>query len=205
MSFQHHKVPLIPTMGMPRFICFVGLLLVSLGLSSVEASPQSNAQSAALKIPKSLTLVIGNERQSAHEIATANGIGPQHPGYQSAVTGIELILKDFAKSHPTGGSLPANRIELVIRENRKVAGRRPSPDATPRENQRRTSGFKWPGSLTLVPGAESEAAREILVNNGLTPDKPGFADAMRKVDALLKGFAVKAPAGGKLPTTDLER
>jgi len=82
-------------------------------------------------------------------------------------------------------------------------GAAPSGEVQRRPPQR--SGLVWPNPLNMVPGRESEAAGQILVMNGITPQHPNFAPAVQAITAILINFARNNPTGGSLPTADLER
>jgi hypothetical protein len=62
-----------------------------------------------------------------------------------------------------------------------------------------------PNPLTLVPGKEWEAAGQILMANGISPQSPKYQAGLRSIEAVLIEFAKANPAGGKLPKAQLER
>jgi hypothetical protein len=80
---------------------------------------------------------------------------------------------------------------------------RPAPPA--QEAPAPRSAFRWPPSLSLVPGREADAAAQILALNGIPPQHPNFQNALRTTEALLVDFARNNPTGGSLPTAGLER
>jgi len=63
----------------------------------------------------------------------------------------------------------------------------------------------WPNPLNLVPGREVEAAAHILILNGIPPQHPNYAMALRSIQDVLVNFARNNPTGGALPTAQLER
>ncbi|MGD9818732.1 MAG: hypothetical protein AB7V04_08515 [Desulfomonilaceae bacterium] len=75
----------------------------------------------------------------------------------------------------------------------------------PARPQPRRAEFVWPNPLNLVPGREIDAASQILALNGVVPQHPNYAQALRAVEALLIDFGRNNPAGGALPTAQLER
>ncbi|MEW6352372.1 MAG: hypothetical protein AB1646_25245 [Thermodesulfobacteriota bacterium] len=75
----------------------------------------------------------------------------------------------------------------------------PGPPAQPK------AAFRFPDSLSLVPGREQEAAGQILALNGISPQHPNFPAALAAVQGILVEFARANPAGGRLPTAQLER
>lgn len=81
----------------------------------------------------------------------------------------------------------------------------PPPTAGPPRAGRGEVVFRWPNPLNLVPGKEFEAAGQILGVNGLTPQHPGYSNALRAVEQVLIDFARNNPAGGRLPTDQLVR
>jgi hypothetical protein len=80
------------------------------------------------------------------------------------------------------------------------AAQRPAPQRPPAR-----AAFQWPNPLTLVPGRESDAAAQIVVLNGISPQHPNFQAALTAVTGVLIDFARNNPAGGALPTAQLER
>ncbi|MBI4964936.1 MAG: hypothetical protein HY913_16805 [Desulfomonile tiedjei] len=75
----------------------------------------------------------------------------------------------------------------------------PGPPAQPK------AAFRFPDSLSLVPGREQEAAGQILALNGIPPQHPNFPAALAAVQSILVEFARANPTGGRLPTAQLER
>lgn len=83
------------------------------------------------------------------------------------------------------------------------AVREPAPsEPAPRP---RASKFVWPNPLNVVPGKEWEAAAQILAINGIPQQHPNFQPALRSVQDVLINFARNNPAGGRLPTAQLEK
>lgn len=78
----------------------------------------------------------------------------------------------------------------------------PAPQPRPRRTE---PSFQWPNPLSLTPGKEIEAATHILVLNGIPQNHPQFPAAVKAVEAILVNFVRSNPAGGKLPTAQLER
>jgi hypothetical protein len=64
--------------------------------------------------------------------------------------------------------------------------------------------FKWPDPLNLTPGKEWEAAGQILAANGVPPQHPGYASAVKAIEGVLVDFARRNPQGGNLPATTLK-
>lgn len=65
--------------------------------------------------------------------------------------------------------------------------------------------FRFPPSLDLVPGKEWEAAGQILAANNISPQHPAYQTALNNIVTILVNFVRANPAGGKLPTAELER
>lgn len=99
---------------------------------------------------------------------------------------------------PMPRELPPEAQPVVPREQ-PPAAQRPATPAPAR------AAFQWPNPLTLVPGRESDAAAQILVLNGIPPQHPNFGAGVNAVQAVLVDFARNNPAGGSLPTAQLER
>lgn len=81
-----------------------------------EAKPAKRR--AEFRWPQPLNLVPGREWEAAAEILSMNGIPPQHPNAARALQAVEGILADFARRNPSGGRLPTEQLERVIREYR---------------------------------------------------------------------------------------
>jgi hypothetical protein len=75
----------------------------------------------------------------------------------------------------------------------------------PARPQPRRADFVWPNPLNLSPGREFEAAGQILAMNGIVPQHPNYAVALRAVADMLTDFGRNNPMGGALPTAQLER
>jgi len=90
-------------------------------------------------------------------------------------------------------------VQPMLEREQAPAAQRPA--APPRTR----AAFQWPNPLTLVPGREADAAAQILVLNGIPPQHPNFGAGVNAVQAVLVDFARNNPAGGSLPTTQLER
>ncbi|MFH0825429.1 MAG: hypothetical protein V2B18_21970, partial [Pseudomonadota bacterium] len=136
------------------------------------------------------------------EILVNNGLTPDKPGFADAMRKVDALLKGFAVKAPAGGKLPTTDLERIINEGKqfKAGTDKPGPPEV-----RSYGGLKWPSTLTLAPGGEGPAARDILAGNGLTPDHPNFSTVLTAVEAVLRDFSAKAPKGGKLSTAELER
>ena len=72
----------------------------------------------AFRWPDSLNIVPGKEWETAGQILMANGIPPQHPNSQLALKAVEGVLVDFARRNPTGGELPTDQLEKILRQYR---------------------------------------------------------------------------------------
>ncbi len=105
-------------------------------------------------------------------------------------------------------SVPAAR---PAQQSEKPQRQRPVEQPTvaaqeqPARPQPRRAEFVWPNPLNLVPGREFEAAGQILVMNGIPPQHPNHAVALRAVQDVLVSFGINNPTGGALPTGQLER
>jgi hypothetical protein len=78
------------------------------------------------------------------------------------------------------------------------------PKPTQPSQSKPRSEFRWPQPVNLTPGSEWEAAAQILSLNGITPQNPNAAAALRAVEAVLVEFVRQNPSGGRLPTAKLE-
>ncbi|MFH0958051.1 MAG: hypothetical protein V1897_05030 [Pseudomonadota bacterium] len=87
-------------------------------------------------------------------------------------------------------------------ETREPQIQRPQPEPKP---QVKKPEVVWPNPLNLTPGRESEAAAHILILNGIPPQHPNYAMALRSIQDILINFARNNPGGGALPTAQLER
>jgi hypothetical protein len=83
-----------------------------------EGEAKHHTRRAEFKWPQPLNLVPGREWEAAGEILSMNGIPPQHPNAAKALEAVERILGDFVRTHPSGGRLPTEQIERVIRQYR---------------------------------------------------------------------------------------
>ncbi len=75
---------------------------------------------------------------------------------------------------------------------------------TPRQASQRGL-LVFPSPLNLVPGRESEAAGQILNLNGISPQHPNYQAGVQAITAILQNFARNNPAGGSLPTEELQK
>jgi hypothetical protein len=79
------------------------------------------------------------------------------------------------------------------------------PTARQPKPKRPAANFVWPETLTMVPGKELDAAAQILMANGMSPQHPNFQTALRGIEGILVDFARNNPQGGQLPTEPIER
>ncbi len=122
-------------------------------------------------------------------------------------------LKCFRNSdhcvQPKGGKTQVSPVPKAQAE--KPAKPRPADQPSvsaaeqPARPQPRRAEFLWPNPLNLVPGREFEAAGQILALNGFVPQHPNYALALRAIEQVLIDFGRNNPAGGALPTAQLER
>jgi hypothetical protein len=75
---------------------------------------------------------------------------------------------------------------------------------TPRQASQRGL-LVFPSPLNLVPGRESEAAGQILSLNGISPQHPNYRAGVQALTAILQNFARNNPAGGSLPTDEMQK
>jgi hypothetical protein len=113
------------------------------------------------------------------------------------------VAKPAQREQPYGAQpVPREQppaMQPAPREQQPVAQRPAGPPA------RTTFQFMWPNPLTLVPGREADAAAQILGLNGIPPQHPNYPVAAQSVQAVLVEFARNNPAGGSLPTAQLEK
>jgi len=88
------------------------------GAVAQEPPPRQPSRGPAFQFPNPLNLAPGREWEAAGQILMANGFTPQHPNYQPALKAIEGVLVNFGRANPSGGRLPKNQLEQIIRHFR---------------------------------------------------------------------------------------
>jgi len=80
--------------------------------------PSQSRPRTEFRWPQPLSLTPGNEWEAAAQILSLNGITPQHPNALPALQAVEAVLLEFVRSNPSGGRLPTEQLEQIIRRFR---------------------------------------------------------------------------------------
>jgi len=105
----------------------------------------------------------------------------------------------------SGPAVEDTQEEQAAPPQRPAPPRQAAPRPVQKPAQPKQDGivFRWPDPLSLTPGKEIDAARDILAANDIPPQHPRYGEALQGVQQVLLNFMRSNPQGGQMPTRDL--